>query len=72
MGFRDEWARWMFDEAVYVLGRYVDNKRAETTGKGKDRRPRWTLDEILTGRAEAKSKELNSEAAIQALMSLSF
>ncbi len=68
MGFRDEWARWMFDEAVFVLGRYVDAKRAETTGKGKDRKPRWTLDEILKGRAEEK----NSQSAIEALMSFSF
>lgn len=38
----------MFDDAVATLGRVIENKLAERTKKGE---PKWTLDDVLEGRA---------------------
>lgn len=54
IGITDDWLAWEFDHAVLTYGRYVDNKLDERKVKNKktgETERKWTLEEILTGKA---------------------
>jgi len=58
IGLQDTWVAYQFDSAVGYLGRYVEIKMEEYEGKGKHRKRKWTVEQVLAGRAEA-SKMMN-------------
>lgn len=47
---------WQLDKTVSWLGRYVAIKAKETQKRGKKTIPKWTLEQILSGKAERGGK----------------
>ncbi len=47
IGISDTWLAYDFDNAVFVYGRWVNNKRQETDKKGK---PLYAIEDILSGK----------------------
>lgn len=44
---QDRWLAYEFDNAVFMYGRWVNNKRQETDKKG---RPLYSIEDILSGK----------------------
>ena len=44
LGFEQVWVSWMFNNAVFYLGRHVDNKLSQ---RDKDGRPKYCIEEAL-------------------------
>jgi hypothetical protein len=52
MAVFDEWTAWQLDNAVAWFGNYIENKLMET---GADKRPRYTLEELLDDKPADKA-----------------
>lgn len=52
LSLRSEWLAYQFDEAVFMYGRWVENKLAEVDKKGK---PKYTIDDVINNNARPAS-----------------
>ncbi len=63
LGLHDTWVAWQFNEAIYMLGAFVETRLAERDKRG---RPRWTVEAVLAGRAK-RSDRGRSKASLMSL-----
>lgn len=58
----DAWGAWMINRAVWAVGAFITGKLHERDKKGK---PRWTVEQILSGQAGVQPVKRNAAARAQ-------
>lgn len=60
LGIEDRWIAYDLDMAVVEYGLYVENRLQEVEKKGDKYKPKWTLQQILSGAAEKPQNQLSA------------